>query len=275
MATQLAPVVVGVDGSEASRGAVHWAVDEAARTARPLKIVHALGTPRAVGWPENGGAVVDQAIELARGWRPTVEIDKAMFIGSAGPVLVAQSAHAAMVVIASRGLGAIAGVVLGSVGSYLSTHATCPVLVIHHAERWACPEARLPHAGPVVLGVDPSPAGQGAWEAAFTEAAARRTRLLAVRAVPEVVGDPMIERQTQASVSDLTLWRTKYPEVIAELSIRRGDAPAVLRDAARDASLLVLGGSTESHRLTSVLQQVLRGAFCSVLVVKDTGHASE
>lgn len=271
---ELAPVVVGVDGSEASRGAVHWAVDEAARTGRTLRIVHALGTPRAFGWPEDGVGVVNEAAELARGWRPAIPVETAMFIGSAGPVLVAQSATAAMVVIASRGLGAIAGVVLGSVGSYLSVHATCPVLVVHHAERWAGPEMLLPHAGPVVLGVEPSLAGQAAWEAAFAQAAARHTKLLAVRAVPEVTGDPLVERQTRASLSDLTLWRTKYPEVVAELSIRRGDAPAVLRDAARNASLLVLGGSAGSRRLTSVLQQVLRGAFCSVLVVKDTGHAS-
>ncbi len=274
MATQLAPVVVGVDGSEASRGAVHWAVDEAARTARPLKIVHALGPPRAIGGPENGGAVVDDAADLARSWRPAATVETASFIGSAGPVLLAQSANAAMVVVASRGLGAIAGVVLGSVGSYLSTHATCPVLVIHHAERWACPETRLPHTGPVVLGVDPSPAGQAAWEAAFTQAAARHTKLLAVRAVPQVVGDPLIERQTRASLTDLTLWRTKYPDVTAELSIRRGPAPTVLRDAARHASLIVLGGSPGSHGLTSVLQQVLRSAFCSVLVVRDAGHGT-
>jgi nucleotide-binding universal stress UspA family protein len=273
---ELAPVVVGVDGSEASRGAVHWAVDEAAKTGRALRIVHALGTPRAFGWPEDGASrLTDEAAELARGWQPEVPIETAMFIGSAGPVLVAQSAGAAMVVVASRGLGAIAGVVLGSVGSYLSTRATCPVLVVHHAERWTGPETVLPHAGPVVLGVEPTVAGRAAWEAAFAQAAARRTKLLAVRAVPEVIGDPLIERQTRASLSDLTLWRTKYPEVTAELSIRRGDAPAVLRNAARDASLLVLGGSAESHRLTSVLQQVLRGAFCAVLVVKDNGHARE
>jgi nucleotide-binding universal stress UspA family protein len=273
MATELAPVVVGVDGSKASLGAVHWAVDEAARAGRPLRIVHALGTPRAFGWPEDTTGVLEQAADLARGWRPAVAVETSMFIGSAGPVLVAQSAKAAMAVIASRGLGAIAGVVLGSVGSYLSSRAVCPVLVVHHAERWACPEARLPKAGPVVLGVEPSLAGQAAWEAAFAEAAARRTKLLAVRAVTAVVGDPLVERQTRASLSDLSLWRTKYPDVPAELSIRRGDPVAVLRAAAQDASLMVLGGSSASHRLNSVLQQVLRGAFCSVLVVKDTGHA--
>src|SRR5947207_8128914 len=114
MARQLAPIVVGVDGSDASRGAVHWAADEAARGGRPLKIVHALGTPRAFGRPDNGAGVVDEAAKLARGWEPTVEVETAMFTGSAGPVLVQQASRAAMLVVASRGLGAIAGVVLGS-----------------------------------------------------------------------------------------------------------------------------------------------------------------
>src|SRR5690349_2118888 len=203
MVRQLAPIVVGVDGSDASRGAVHWAADEATRGGHPLKIVHALGTPSAFGWPEDGAGIIHEAAELARAWAPTVDVETAMFIGSAGPVLVQQASTAAMVVIASRGLGAIAGVVLGSVGSYLSTHATCPVLVVHHAERWAGPETPLPHAAPVVLGVDPSPAGQAAWEAAFAEASARRTKLVAVRAVVHMTGDPMVERQTRASLSDL------------------------------------------------------------------------
>jgi nucleotide-binding universal stress UspA family protein len=274
MVRQLAPIVVGVDGSDASRGAVHWAADEAAHGGRPLRIVHALGTSRAFGWPENGAGIVDEAAELARAWAPTVDVQTAMLIGSAGPVLLQQASTAAMVVIASRGLGAIAGAVLGSVGSYLCTHAACPVLVVHHAERWAGPETPLPHAAPVVLGVDPSPAGQAAWEAAFTEAAARRTKLVAVRAVAHMTGDPTVERQTRAALSDLTLWRTKFPDVGAELSIRRGGPAAVLRDAARTASLIVLSGSPGRHGLTSVLQQVLRGAFCSVLVVrKEAGHA--
>ena len=36
-----APVVAGVDGSEASLVALDWAVDEAARVGCPLRIVHA------------------------------------------------------------------------------------------------------------------------------------------------------------------------------------------------------------------------------------------
>ncbi|WP_188302029.1 universal stress protein [Streptomyces sp. CBMA123] len=42
----LGPLVVGVGRSAASRGAVTWAADEAARTGRALRLVHVLERPQ-------------------------------------------------------------------------------------------------------------------------------------------------------------------------------------------------------------------------------------
>ena len=264
-----APVVVGVDGSDAGRGVVHWAAEEAWRHGRRLKVVHALGLPGRFGWPGSGAAIVREAAELARGWRPTLTVDTAVVLGSARPVLREQAKDAALLVIGSRGLGVLAGVVLGSVSTHLITHASCPVLVVHHAERWAGPEAPLPRVGPIMVGVDGSTAARRALGMAFEEAAARKSWVLAIQAVPRT--DPPASGETRAILGDLALWGTKFPDVAVDFSVRAGDPVAMLREASCAASLLVIGGLDESgqpgERFGSLIQQVVRHAPCPVLVV--------
>jgi nucleotide-binding universal stress UspA family protein len=45
-------------------------------------------------------------------------------------VLLHEAEHAALVVVGSRGHGAFAGMLLGSVGQHLAAHATCPVVIV-------------------------------------------------------------------------------------------------------------------------------------------------
>jgi len=55
-----------------------------------------------------------------------------MEIGSPGPVIIslAQKHKADLIVLGSRGLGALKGILMGSVSSYVVKNATCPVLVV-------------------------------------------------------------------------------------------------------------------------------------------------
>ena len=284
MTVTTAPVVVGVDGSDASRGLVRWAAEEAWRHGRRLKVVHALGLPGRFGWPGNGAAIVREAAERARGWRPTLTVDTALMLGSARPVLCEQAKDAALLVVGSRGLGALAGVVLGSVSTHLCTHASCPVLVVHRAERWAGPEVPLPQVGPIMVGVDGSTATRRALGMAFEEAAARKSWVLAIQAVPGT--DPAANGETQggaapqarvggaetrAILSDLALWGTKFPDVTVDFSVRAGDPATMLSEASCAASMLVIGGLNEfghpGQRFGSLTQQVVRHAPCPVLVV--------
>jgi nucleotide-binding universal stress UspA family protein len=46
-------------------------------------------------------------------------------------VLVKRSAQAELLVVGSRGLGGLKGMVLGSVGHHCAAHAHCPVVIVH------------------------------------------------------------------------------------------------------------------------------------------------
>jgi nucleotide-binding universal stress UspA family protein len=184
-------------------------------------------------------------------------------------VLCEQAKDAALLVVGSRGLGAIAGVILGSVSAHLCTHASCPVLVVHHAERWSGPEVPLPRVGPIMVGVDGSTAARRALGMAFEEAAARKSWVLAIQVVPGT--DLAANGETRAILSDLALCGTKFPDVTVDFSVRAGDPATTLSEASCAASMLVIGGLKEfgrpGKRFGSLTQHVLRHAPCPVLVV--------
>jgi nucleotide-binding universal stress UspA family protein len=51
--------------------------------------------------------------------------------GRPAQVLVDESEHADLLVVGSRGLGGLRGMVLGSVGHHCAAHSHCPVVIAH------------------------------------------------------------------------------------------------------------------------------------------------
>ncbi|GLY49857.1 universal stress protein [Lentzea sp. NBRC 102530] len=153
------PVVVGVDGSAAARTALSWAVEDAKRRGCRVDAVSAwrpdtgmvIGTlPAELGMrmtPESAEAaqraVLDEAVQGFEG----VEIRRVLVEGDPKTVLTDASRDAELLVVGSRGAGALAEVVLGSVSSYCVHHAACPVVVLrepkpereHELSRTAAP----------------------------------------------------------------------------------------------------------------------------------------
>ena len=263
-------VVVGVDGSPDSLGALRWAADEAVRRARRLRVVHACGTEPPTA------AVRDIAVHAAAEawrWLPGVETVASTDTGSPISVLRRYSTSAPLVVLGSRGGGVHD--TLGSVSAALSDQADCPVLVVHDGRRWAAPDATLDCDGPIVVGFDSSHAAQHALRLAFHEAATRAARLVTIH----VWWHPDLWHAGTGHGTDLTAWssgaddvlrravhpwRERYPRIDVELRPLTGDPAQVLAIASQCAQLVVLG-VPGGHRST-LNHDVLRAAACPVLL---------
>lgn len=136
-------VVVGVDGSPASRAAVRWAVEEGERRGCAVEVVHAWHVDHAMvigPMSASVAASMDPAVlrdghqavldEVVGEVDTDVEVRPVLVEGDARDVLVKASEHAALLVVGSRGVGPVREVLLGSVSSYCVHHAQCPVVVL-------------------------------------------------------------------------------------------------------------------------------------------------
>jgi nucleotide-binding universal stress UspA family protein len=183
-------IVVGVDGSPASKVAVDWAARDAAMRSVPLTLAHAisptvaagLGTPMPPGlaqWQKaRGRQIIDDARRVVEQSGGPAQVDSELLFS--GPVsgLVDMSKDADLIVVGCRGHGALRSGLLGSVSAGLVGHAHCPVAVIHDED----PLMPHPAQAPVLVGIDGSPSSELATAIAFDEASRR--------GVGDVVGQP-------------------------------------------------------------------------------------
>jgi nucleotide-binding universal stress UspA family protein len=141
-------IVVGVDGSEVSRAALAWAVDEARRRGdSTVEVVHSWDPPVLVGSPvgdvppvsldgpydEAAHSLVDKVVAAVD--TTGVPVEKVVLEGPAGSNLCERSEGAALLVVGSSGHGAVMDALTGSVSRYCSKHAKCAVIVVprpHH-----------------------------------------------------------------------------------------------------------------------------------------------
>lgn len=137
-------VLVGVDGSDPSRQALRWALGAARLWHADLEVVTVWASTTMLGWERYGPAfpaawdpaqaaektVTEVLDEVCGGERPP-GTRVSVVEGHAAGVLADRSADAALLVVGSRGHGGFAGLLLGSVSTYLSAHAACPVVVVH------------------------------------------------------------------------------------------------------------------------------------------------
>jgi nucleotide-binding universal stress UspA family protein len=138
-------IVVGVDGSEASKDALRWAIAQAERTGMSVEAImtweqtsaaYQFGMPRPTEFglgPYYDRAVHGVVQEVASD-HPGVEVSAVAIEGDAAKVLVAAAKNADLLVVGTRGHGEIVGILLGSVSEYCATHARCPVVVVHHQQ---------------------------------------------------------------------------------------------------------------------------------------------
>lgn len=285
-------IVTGFDGSESARHAAFWAADEARRRGVALRLVTAVHMPVA-GYPAPVSLITDFTEELAVHARAALdalraellrandglEIATAVHVGLANPVLIKESADAVLVVLGSRGLGGFSGVLVGSTAVALSAHGHCPVAVVRAG----------PPDGPVVVGVDGSPASEVAVAQAFEEASLRGADLVAVHVWSDYTSEgsyaaaslfvadwDQIEAQEHEILAErLAGWQEKYPDVPVRRVVVHDRPVRALLEQAKDARLLVVGsrgrGGFGGMLLGSTSQALVYHAPCPLLVCRGTG----
>ncbi|MEU4268951.1 universal stress protein [Streptomyces sp. NPDC026092] len=285
-----APLVVGVDGSDASFTALDWAVDEAVRHGFSLRIVHASMWERYEGvvptWATNRPSgqvlaenIVGTAAERARRRAPDLPLTTEVLAEDAASGLLREGREGSFLVVGSRGRGEFADLLLGSVSLIVAARAHCPVVVVR-GDRHAL-EARH---GRVLLGVGDHDVDSPAVRFAFREAAVRDAELDVVRTwrrpAREPIDHPLMrgdegayfaERSSELLDKALEAAASEHPQVRLRRTSAEGSAHRVLTERSAAADLLVVGARRRDGlvgmELGRVAHRALHHASCPVAVV--------
>ena len=283
-------ILVAVDGSAESDAAVRWAADAAVMHDSSVTLVHVV-VPVVTSWPvrslqaefnawqeDNARQVLDQAEKIARASRSESElpdIRTETMHDYVVPALVDASRHAQMVVVGSRGMGAVGRAVLGSSSSGLVHHVHCPVAIVHADESQA-PD----RTSPVLLGIDGSPASEPATALAFDEASRRKVDLVALHAWSDVGVYPVVgmgwqqyeDEGHEVLAERLAGWQERYPDVHVQRRIVCDRPAHWLIDESQRAQLVVVGshgrGGFSGMLLGSVSTKVAQASKAPVIVVR-------
>ncbi|MFH8347737.1 universal stress protein [Streptomyces sp. NPDC018045] len=282
-------VTVGLDGTDHSLAAVDWAAAEAARRGARLRMVHAwvwrpLDVPVAADeevqrrWAM--GVLREAADRVAEGF-PGLSVTQEILAAETVPALIAEAAAADLLVLGSRGHGALVGYLLGSVGLQVLRQAANPVVLVRGPRHDETEQPR----DEVVVGVQDVRESDTVLEFAFAAAAAQGMSLRAVRAwnIPPVLvwgGEAMrvaddagglepLERRRLADA--VRPWRERFPQVEVVEHVELGGAGQVLLAGSARAALLVVGrrtpGRHDLRKVGAVAHAALHHAPCPVAVV--------
>jgi nucleotide-binding universal stress UspA family protein len=276
-------IVVGVDGSGASRAALSWGHRQAARTGVVLQPTIAYYSfPMPIQEVDFRGMAQNLAAEEIREVIKDpgdVSLVPAVIRGYPARVLIEASRGADLLVVGNRGGGGIAGALLGSVSLYCVQHARCPVAILREETDMAGGEPRI------VVGVDGSPSSKAALSWAIQQAAVTGMAVEAFIAwrIPTYYGYSLAPDEVDLSDIAGLAARTigdavdqlggAAAQVKITTAVVRGDPAQVLLDAAAGADLLVVGnrghGVLAEALLGSVSQHCAHHASCPVVIVRD------
>ncbi len=135
-------IVVGIDGSPGSDGALNWALEEAERRDADVTALFVWQYPPvgafipapAVGYEIEADQVIKAARANAARWRPGVHLDVLSYLGAAVPTLVDASRRADLLVVGRRGRGRLRTALLGSTAAQCADDATCPLVIVPTAD---------------------------------------------------------------------------------------------------------------------------------------------
>ncbi|MEU5281173.1 universal stress protein [Streptomyces asoensis] len=267
----LRSITVGLDGSRESRAAVEWAAREAGLRDLPLRIVHVwepvpepmaqaplLGAETQQHWTERIPREAAEGVALRH---PGIEVITEQLSGHPGDALAEAAGSAELLVLGSRGLGGIGGFMVGSVGLSAVAHCERPVVLVraletaadeHEPDPAGVPSAATPFR-PVVLGLDTRHADGTLIGFAFDAARRRATSLHVVHGwnpppyyaygtpANPALHEALALGEAEALAQVMRPWREKFPDVEVVERSRYGSPAVLVVEAARTASLVVVG----------------------------------
>jgi nucleotide-binding universal stress UspA family protein len=281
------PIVAATDGSEESLRAVDWAAREAALRGAPLRIVSAAALlPRMIGGhamsdydtvADNIRTHRDQALaagtERAGKAAPGLLVDADYLDGPPAHAVTEAGAGALMLVVGSRGVGAFAAMILGSVSRYAATHAACPVVVVRE-------EVGAAHRQ-IGVGVGDLEHSRALLDYAFAEAVLRNASVVALHAwhtpqfdisragqAPAAPAADVFQTESARELEGLLdAWRDKFPGVPVSQDVVHGHPGRALAGLSARADLVVLGRHPAHHGPGTVIHAVLNHAHGPVVTV--------
>lgn len=286
-------VVVGVDGSPGSVGAVDWAAAEAHRRGASLQLLYAeVPAPPVVGMEpgpvtpvtsDTTPSFLDEARHRVLLAWPELDVRTVPLVGGPASSLISASADADIVVVGAHGRSMIARLLLGSVGHHVATRAKCTAVVVRGESHGA--------TAPVAVGIDDSATARHALEVAFEEASLRGVPLVVFHAWQDlpVTGygvwapPPGITDELRAAAEDLVAkalqgWPEKYPDVEVHTRVEHNHPVTAVVEESAHAQLVVLGAHGRAHfagmDFGSVPSAAVREADCPVMVVRAPREAA-
>jgi len=139
----MAKIIVGIDGSPASKAALRWALEEAELRRLPLLAIYAYEsspvstTSQALHLIETdfaeyraaGERILDEALEEVAA-NASVQPERIVMEGPPAAALIEAAGEDDLLVVGSRGHGGFAGLLLGSVSEQCARHARSPVVIV-------------------------------------------------------------------------------------------------------------------------------------------------
>ncbi|MGW7456279.1 universal stress protein [Streptomyces sp. NPDC054797] len=253
-------IIAGLDGSAESVAAARWAAREAELREVPLHLVHAEEWGIPAGVPVMGAdvrsrwarSILRETSEELREEHPGLDISTAWLDGLPTASLVGLAAVSDMLVLGSRGLGSIAGSVLGSVGMAAVRTTERPVVLVRASQDATARSGSVRADRDMLMGVDISRPCDRLLAFAFEEASRRACTLRVMQSwsAPPVLGYapplyPGIGREVNrisAALHDLLApWHDKFPSVHLVERVTVGHPAQELLGAEGGACLVVVG----------------------------------
>ncbi|WFS14827.1 universal stress protein [Rhodococcus aetherivorans] len=285
-------IVVGIDGSDGSFSAAHWAASAAWIFREPLHLVNVLpDAPSATGGRSkeefakllqaDSERLLERARRAALDGRTDVTVECSSRPGPPAKTLVELSKTARLLVVGRTTTGELRSMFAGSDVVRVANHARCPVVAWRGEGDHEEVDTR-----PVVVGVDGSALSNAAIEHAFEFASFLGVPLIAVHAWTEqstlrgydesarfVDWTTYAEQKVADLAESLAGWRERYPDVELRTELERRGAMVALIERSIDAQLVAVGSHGRSTIASALLgstgQGLLHHSRCPVLICRE------